>query len=230
MSAFPLPRGDQVADDGALVRDIAGLAEERQSRQSALVTLIHDEVLQMIGLCGVKMDLALALLTDGKKERGRREVASAREALHAAADCLREIMADWHPYLVEVQPLVDAIDDYLAQVTTIYGIETSRIGEPAAGLARRSKTLLYCYLQSLISVLVRASQPQTIEVEFSADALVVTVVPGANSSGGITGDGALDWPPQAAWAYARALGGTIVYSGHPANSVVLALSLPAGAG
>lgn len=178
----------------------------------------------MIGLCGLKMDLAMALFAAGKEEQAQQEYAVARSALESAAGELRQIMAACHPYVAERHPLVDAIDDFLSQIAFIRGIETNRVGEPADDWEAETKTLVYCYLQALITALAQATKVEAIAVEFGEGIVAVTVAPPVSLNGGSPEPpGTADWSWRAARAYALALGASISYSGEPAARFDLAL-------
>ncbi|MHB1005540.1 MAG: histidine kinase [Chloroflexota bacterium] len=189
------------------------LASATERDRASLVLRIHDDVLQMLGLVGIRSDLAADAADVGRVDKARAELASVRDALQGAVERLREIIVDWRPFLPEKESLAAALDDYLSQLSACTGATVSLRGTPPDGLDALQSILVYRCAQALLGPEKSAGRLESVRLTFAASGLSVSVRPHFASPAGL---------PAAAF-YAEALHARLHVDGQPPHKVSLRL-------
>ncbi len=213
---------DLLADEEGLLGPLLG-EWERQRRRA--VDDLHDRVLQLLGLVGLRADLLAETALAGDAERALATLTATRDALQAAVAVLRGIMLDCRPFDLGRETLADALSDYLSQFAAATGarVRLAAARMPASGDVRH--LLAYRFVQSLLGAEREEARPWWVTVQVSPNRVAVSLRPHFTSvPGGRRGP----LRPSDIWdrelaLYLEVLGATAAVEGEPPYRVVVRL-------
>lgn len=213
---------DLLADVDSLLGPLLGEWERNRRRA---VNDLHDRVLQLLGLVGLRADLLTEIASAGDAEQARAALTATRDALQAAVDVVRALMLDCRPFDLGRESLADAMRDYLSQLATATGARVRLAAAKLPNTGDIRQLLAYRFVQSLLGAEREEARPSRVLVQISPNRVAVSLQPHFVT---VPGDrrGPLRpsdiWNPELA-LYLRLLAATVVVEGEPPNKVVVQL-------
>lgn len=149
----------------ALLEASERVFQEREDERTRIAEHIHDSSLQMLAAATYGCSNASELLDAGRDDEARRSMTAVREAVDGAIKELRESLVDLRRSSVEQGGLMETIDTYVGQVSTLWGkeirIEGQVTNEPPTPVSLAAVQILQ---EGLINAL-KHSQSSTVTVK-----------------------------------------------------------------
>ncbi len=161
----------------ALLEATERVFQEREDERTRIAEHIHDSSLQMLAAATYGCSNASELLDAGRQQDARRTLTKVREAVDGAIHELRQSLVDLRRSSVEEGGLMETIQTYVGQVSTLWGkeirIEGGIANEPPTPVSLAAVQILQ---EGLINALKHAqSSTVTVKVQ-DVDGFVHIVV------------------------------------------------------
>ena len=116
----------------ALLQATEAVFQERERERNRIAEDIHDSSLQMLAAAAYGCGNAAELIAAGQTDQAKKTISNAGEAIDGAIKELRASLVDLRRSSVEEGGLMETIENYVAQVSTLWGTEVRIEGGVAA--------------------------------------------------------------------------------------------------
>jgi len=149
----------------------ARLAEAEEAERKRLAQELHDQVGQKLSAIGINLNIMLAQMSDEAARPVRPRIDDSLALVYETTECIRSVMADLRPPMLDDYGLVSAINWHAQQIASRAGIT---VEASAKGIIPRlpaqAENFLFRIVQEALANVVKHAQATQVSVAVESDA------------------------------------------------------------
>ena len=160
------------------------LAENTEDERKRLAQDLHDTVGQYLAALGINLNILQRMLPDDVADKAKPHMHESQKLIERMTECVRGVMADLHPPVLDEYGLVSALEWYGDRFSTRTSIEVNVEGEPLVPrLSPNIEVILFRIVQEALANVAKHAKATHAEVTVEDMNGVVRLQLGDNGAG-----------------------------------------------
>lgn len=208
------------------------LAESEEAERRRLARELHDQVGQNLTVLGINLNFVRTQAAKGLPDEARSRLDESLMLIEQTVECIRNVMADLRPPVLDNHGVVAALRWYGAQIAARSGITVMVQGEePVPRLASSVETALFRIAQEALTNVVKHAQATEVTIALEVHEATVCLVVADNGVGfglprSLDSIGHQGWGLLSMTERARAVGGNCYIDSHPGRGTQVVVEMP----